>query len=327
MAEINSPARRLTVDDIRAAAERLKNWGRWGANDEIGTLNYTQPGDIVAAARLVRKGTVISLALPYDSRGPQGGKSKYPPVGRFNPVHLMLRTGTDAYSGVLDSRKIRSADDIVIMPMQCGTQWDGLGHVFYGDQMWNGYDCRTVTSAGAQKCGIEKTKEKMVGRGVLLDIPRMLGQEHLPDGFAITSELLDRAERHFRVEVRRGDYLLVRTGQMEAMLAAETWDGYSGGDAPGLAFETLDWLHSKQVAAIATDTWGAEVRPNQTDEANQPWHWISIPIIGLTVGEIFYLASLAKDCDADKCYEFLFVAPALPVTGAVGSPVNPLAIK
>jgi kynurenine formamidase len=327
MAETNSPARRLTVDDIRAAAERLKNWGRWGANDEIGTLNYTQPGDIVAAARLVRKGTVISLALPYDSRGPQGGKSKYPPVGRFNPVHLMLRTGTDAYSGVLDSRKIRSADDIVIMPMQCGTQWDGLGHVFYGDQMWNGYDCRTVTSAGAQKCGIEKTKEKMVGRGVLLDIPRMLGQDRLPDGFAITGELLDRAERHFRVEVRRGDYLLVRTGQMEAMLAAETWDGYSGGDAPGLAFETLDWLHSKQVAAIATDTWGAEVRPNETDEANQPWHWISIPIIGLTVGEIFYLATLAQDCDADKCYEFLFVAPALPVTGAVGSPVNPLAIK
>ena len=327
MAEGKAPARHLTLDDIRAAAERLKNWGRWGASDEIGTLNYTQPEDIVAATRLVRKGTVISLALPYDNRGPQGGKSKYPPVGRFNPVHLMLRTGTDAYSGVLDSRKIRSADDVVIMPMQCGTQWDGLGHIFYGEQMWNGYDCRTVTSAGAQKCGIEKTKEKMVGRGVLLDIPRMLGMETLPDGFSITSELLDRAGRHFRVEVRRGDYLLVRTGQMEAMLAAGTWDGYSGGDAPGLAFETLDWLHRKQVAAIATDTWGAEVRPNETDDANQPWHWISIPIIGLTVGEIFYLASLAKDCDADKCYEFLFVAPALPVTGAVGSPVNPLAIK
>lgn len=327
MAEGKAPARQLTLDDIRAAAERLKNWGRWGASDEIGTLNYTQPEDIVAATRLVRKGTVISLALPYDNRGPQGGKSKYPPVGRFNPVHLMLRTGTDAYSGVLDTRKIRSADDIVIMPTQCGTQWDGLGHIFYGEQMWNGYDCRTVTSAGAQKCGIEKTKEKMVGRGVLLDIPRMLGMENLPDGFSITNELLDRAERHFCAEVRRGDYLLVRTGQMEAMLAAGTWDGYSGGDAPGLAFETLDWLHRKQVAAIATDTWGAEVRPNETDDANQPWHWISIPIIGLTVGEIFYLASLAQDCDADKCYEFLFVAPALPVTGAVGSPVNPLAIK
>jgi kynurenine formamidase len=319
--------RKLTMADIRAAAERLKNWGRWGADDEIGTLNFTTPADIVAAARLVQKGRVMSLALAYDARGPQGGKSKYPALGRFNPIHVMLRTGTDAYSGVLDHRKIRGADDIIIMPLQCGTQWDGLGHIFYGDHMWNGYDCRTVTSSGAQKCGIEQTHERMVGRGVLLDIPRMLGKEHLPDGFAVTSELLDKAERHCRVEVRRGDFLLVRTGQMEAKLAEGNWDGYAGGDAPGLAFETLDWLHERQVAAIVTDTWGVEVRPNETEEANQPWHWIAIPMMGLTVGEIFYLAELAKDCAEDGRYEFMFVAPALPITGAVGSPANPLAIK
>jgi kynurenine formamidase len=327
MAAAGQAMRKLTMNDLKAAAERLKNWGRWGEADEIGTLNYTQPADVVAAARLVRKGKVMSLALAFDSRGPQGGKSNYPALGRFNPIHVMLRTGTDAYSGVLDSRKIRGADDIVIMPMQCGTQWDGLGHIFYGDHMWNGYDCRTVTSAGAQKCGIEKTRDRMVGRGVLFDIPRMLGQPHLPDGFAITCDLLDQAEKHCGASVGRGDFLLVRTGQVEAKLAAASWDGYSGGDAPGLAFETLDWLHAKQLAAIATDTWGVEVRPNETDEANQPWHWISIPIMGLTVGEIFHLAELAEDCAADKRYEFMFVAPALPVTGAVGSPVNPLAIK
>ncbi len=223
MAGAGQSARKLTMDDIRAAAERLKNWGRWGADDEIGTLNYTRPEDIISAAQLVRKGKVISLALPYDHRGPQGGKTKYPSLGRFNPVHLMMRTGTDAYSGVLDSRKIRSSDDVIMMPTQCGTQWDGLGHIFYGDNMWNGYDCRMVTSAGAQKCGIEKTSERMVGRGVLLDIPHMLGMEHLPDAFAITNEMLDKAERHFGVEVRRGDYLIVRTGQMEAMLSANTW--------------------------------------------------------------------------------------------------------
>jgi kynurenine formamidase len=315
------------MSDIHAAAERLKNWGRWGADDQIGTLNYTRPEDIVAAARLVQKGKVFSLALPFDNRGPQGGKTNYPSTGRFNPVHVMLRTGTDAYSGVLDARKIRSADDLIIMPMQCGTQWDGLGHIFYGDHMWNGYDVRTVTSFGAQKCGIEQTRDRMVGRGVLLDIPRLLGQEHLPDGFAVTSDLLDSAERHFGAEVGRGDFLLVRTGQVEAKLRDGNWDGYAGGDAPGLAFETLDWLHKKELAAIATDTWGVEVRPNESDEANQPWHWISIPIMGLTVGEIFDLGALAKDCAEDKRYEFMFVAPALPVTGAVGSPVNPLAIK
>ncbi len=155
----------------------------------------------------------------------------------------------------------------------------------------------------------------------------MLGMDWLPDGFGVTNELLDQAEKHFGVSVGRGDFLLVRTGQMEAKLAAKTWDGYSGGNAPGLAFETLDWLHAKEVAAIATDTWGVEVRPNQTADAAQPWHWIAIPIIGLSVGEIFYLGELSEDCASDKRYEFMFVAPALPITGGVGSPVNPLAIK
>jgi Putative cyclase len=172
-------ARKITRQDLRDAAEKYKNWGKWGPNDEIGTLNYTHPEDIVAAARLVRKGKVISLALNFDHTGPQGAKSNYPSMGRTNPIHTMIRTGTDAYSGVLDKRGIRAADDMVTMPLQCGTQWDGLGHVFYEDRMWNGYDCREVTSAGAQKCGIEKTKNKMVGRGVFLDVARALGKEAL----------------------------------------------------------------------------------------------------------------------------------------------------
>ena len=169
------PARKITRQDMREAAEKYKNWGKWGPNDEVGTLNYTTPEDIVAATRLVKKGKVISLALNFDHAGPQGAKSKYPSMGRTNPIHTMLRTGTDAYSGVLDKRGIRAADDMVTMPLQCGTQWDGLGHVFYENYMWNGYDCREVTSAGAQKCGIEKTRNKMVGRGVFLDVARHKG--------------------------------------------------------------------------------------------------------------------------------------------------------
>src|SRR5262245_16777071 len=108
--------RKLTRDDLRKAAEKYKNWGRWGPKDEIGTLNHTTAEDIVAAARLVRKGKVISLALNFDNHGPQGAKSKYPALGRINPLHTMLRTGTDAYSGVLDHRGIRAADDMVVMP-------------------------------------------------------------------------------------------------------------------------------------------------------------------------------------------------------------------
>jgi kynurenine formamidase len=319
--------RRLTRKDVHRAAKRFKNWGRWGKDDEIGTLNLVTPELIVEAAKLVRKGKVISLALNYDQHGPQGGKSKYPALGRFNPIHLMTRTGTDAYSGVLDHRKIRGTDDIIIMPLQCGTQWDGLGHILYENFMWNGYDCRNVTSGGAQKAGIEKTKEKMVGRGVLLDVAKALGRKWLPDGFAITNQILDYTEEKLKVKVKRGDYLIVRTGHVERKLADRNWDGYSGGDAPGLAFETLEWLHKRDVAAVVTDTWGVEVRPNETEDTNQPWHWVAIPIMGLTVGEIFYLGELSKDCAQDKRYEFMFVAPALPITGAVGSPVNPLAIK
>ena len=320
--------RKLTRDDLRAAAERYRNWGKWGAEDEIGTLNYIRPEDIVAAAQLVRKGKPISLALNFDQHGPQGAKSKYPALGRINPLHVMLRTGTDAYSGALDHRGIRSADDMVVMPLQCGTQWDGLGHVFFENSMWNGYDCREVTSNGAQKCGIEKTKNKMVGRGVFLDVARALGKDALEDGYAITCADLDRTAKAHGVTVRRGDFVIVRTGQMEAKLAAGSWDGYPGGDAPGFAFETLDWIQRTQIAALASDTWGCEVRPNESEPGiNQPWHWITIPMMGLTMGEIFYVVDLARDCGEDEVYEFLFVAPTLPVTGAVGSPTNPLAIK
>ena len=322
------PVRKLNRQDLRDAAEKYKNWGKWGPSDEIGTLNHTQAEDIVAAARLVKKGKVISLALNFGSNGPQGAKSEYPAMGRINPVHTMLRTGTDAYSGVLDHRGIRAADDMVVMPLQCGTQWDGLGHVFYENSMWNGYDCREVTSNGAQKCGIEKTKARMVGRGVFLDVPRAQGKKYLDDGYAITCADLDKTAEMQGVKMKRGDFVVVRTGQMEAKLEAGSWDGYAGDDAPGFAFETLEWIQRTELAALASDTWGCEVRPNGTEPGiNQPWHWITIPMMGMTMGEIFYVKELAEDCAADKVYEFLFVAPAIPITGAVGSPTNPLAIK
>jgi kynurenine formamidase len=321
-------SKKISRQDLSDAAEKYKNWGKWGPDDEIGTLNFTEPEDIIAAAQLIKKGKVISLALNFDSSGPQGAKTKYPAMGRTNPIHTMLRTGTDAYSGVLDKRGIRAADDMVTMPLQCGTQWDGLGHVFYEDTMWNGYDVREVTSAGAQKCGIEKTKNKMVGRGILLDIPRTKGLERLDDGYGITCQDLDDAAKNHGVEVKRGDFVIVRTGQMEACQKIGSWDGYPGGDAPGFAFETLEWIQQNEIAAIASDTWGCEVRPNESEEGiNQPWHWITIPIMGITMGEIFSLKEIGDDCAEDGVNEFMFVAPAIPITGAVGSPINPLAIK
>jgi kynurenine formamidase len=313
----------VTLKTLEAMAARVKNWGRWGPEDQLGTLNFVTPQDIVKAAALVKKGKAFALGLDFNSSGPQ--RTGW--GGRFNPIHTMLATGTDAVSGTQDAGKIRYADDMVSMPLQCGTQWDALGHIFYGDKMWNGYDARLVDSTGAKKNGIHKTRDRMIGRGVLLDIPRYLGGDYLEDGFGVGNAELDACAKAQGVEVRRGDFVIVRTGQMEHCLAQGDWGSYAAGDAPGLRFETCEWIHKKEIAAICFDTWGCEVRPNESTEAFQPWHWIIIPMVGITMGEIFYLKDLADDCARDRVYEFLFCGPPLPITGAVGSPINPQAIK
>lgn len=105
------------------------------------------------------------------------------------------------------------------------------------------------------------------------------------------------------------------------------WPRLHRGDAPGLSLMTAPWVYEKELAAVCTDTWGVEVRPNETSDVGQPWHIVVIPNVGLLVGEIFFLDQLAEDCARDRVYEFLFVAPALTITGAVGSPINPQAIK
>ena len=319
----NRPARTLKRADIEAMAKRVCNWGRWGKDDELGTLNFIGPEQLKAAGALIRKGKAISLGLEFNLRGPQTTSWG----GRFNPIHTMLATGTDAVSGNQDAGGIRYADDVVTMPLQCGTQWDALGHVFYGDKMWNGYDATLVDSGGAKKNGIEKTRARMVGRGVLLDIARYKGGDYLEDGYGISSAELDACAGSQRVEIHRGDFVIVRTGQMEQRLAASNWGGYSGGDAPGLRFETAEWMHRREIASICTDTWGCEVRPNEVPDVFQPWHWVVIPMLGITMGEIFNLSELAEDCSQDGVYEFFFCAPSLPITGAVGSPINPIAVK
>ncbi|NND49934.1 MAG: cyclase family protein, partial [Rhizobiales bacterium] len=221
----------------------------------------------------------------------------------------------------------RYADDMISLPLQCGTQWDSLAHIFANDKMWNGYDAILVDANGAKKNGIHNTRDKMCGRGVLLDIPRWLGGDVLEDGYGIGNDDLDACAEAQGVEIRRGDFVIVRTGMMERCLAEGVWGGYAGGDAPGLRFETAEWIHEREIAAICADTWGCEVRPNESNQAFQPWHWVVIPMIGISMGEIFNVKELADDCREDGTYDFFFCAPPLPITGAVGSPINPQAIR
>lgn len=309
---------------LRQAAERYRTWGRWGEDDEVGTVNHITAEGIVGAAGLVQRGTVFSLAVPFDDKGPQKGHLR-----RFNPMLFMLRDGDDAVARELMGvpRGIGAADDVVIMATQGGTQWDALGHMFYDDRMWNGYDARLVSSLGAEKNDIASYKDRIVGRAVLLDLPRFLGVDWCEPGRATDGAELDACAAAQGVEIRRGDILLIRFGQIAQCRAAGSWGDYAGGDAPGLAFDTLGWIAEREIAGLATDTWGAEVRPNEIAYVNQPWHRVALPSIGLLVGEIFDLDALAADCAADGRYEVFFVACPLPITGAVGSPVNPIAIK
>ncbi len=224
-------ARKYTRQDLRDAAEKYKNWAS-GARTTRSARSISPPprtsSQRPASSR--REGDLARAQLRSHRAAGREKQISGDGPHQSNPHHAAH--GTDAYSGVLDKRGIRAADDMVVMPLQCGTQWDGLGHVFYENYMWNGYDCREVTTAGAQKCGIEKTKHKMVGRGVFLDVARFKGVDSLDDGYGITCQDLDETAKKQGVTMKRGDYVIVRTGQMERCQKLGSWDGYPGGDAP-----------------------------------------------------------------------------------------------
>lgn len=311
-------------ETLKELCERFRNWGRWGPDDQIGTLNYITPEKIVQAARLVRKGKVFSLSIPMDGNGPQTGG-----IRRFNPMGFMLRDGRDTVAGSIMGYPpgYGGADDVVMMPTHGSTHWDALAHSFWDGKMYNGYDASLVSSLGAEKNGIEVYRDKIVTRGILLDVARLKGVDWLEIGYAITNEDLDAAARMAGLEVTTGDIVLVRTGHIAYCRAMGSWGTYAGGDAPGLSIWTAEWLQKNEVAGIATDTWGCEVRPNELKCINQPWHKVVLPNMGILMGEIFDLDELAADCAEDGVYEFQLVAPVLPLTGCVGSPVNPIAIK
>ena len=316
----------MSDDTLHTIARQVRNWGRWGPDDELGTLNYVTPDTIAAAARLATSGKVFALGIPLQREGPQSGTRQ-----RFNPIHAMFRDGGDAPTTpaeVAAAQGYGGSDDWIVMPLQCVTQWDSLAHIFYEGKMWNGYDCTLVTSTGAAKNSIDKTKSKLAGRGVLLDVARFKRVRSLEPGYAITVADLESTAAAQRVEVRRGDFLLVRTGHMTRYLDRQDWRGYDSDDFPGVSIHTAPWLHARQIAAIASDNYAVEVRPSELLPAfRNPFHVVAIPNMGLTLGEIFFLDELAADCAADGRWEFLLVAPPLPVTRGVGTPINPYALK
>jgi kynurenine formamidase len=314
-----------SIDDVRSLQQRYSNWSRWGADDQVGTLNFVGPEQVRAAAGSIRSGKRISMALPFGADGPQTGR-------RFNPIHLMIRDGADVMNGtaVRDfyggrDRHFRGTDDVIIMPLQSGTQWDSLAHVVFEEKIYNGYSAADVTSKGAMKNAITETSDRIVGRGVLLDIARDHGVDSLAPGYAITGEDLTRCAERQGVTVQPGDFVMVRTGHLGVRKGS--WGDYAGGSSPGMGLDSVPWICENEIAGLATDTWGMEVLPNETEDVYQPLHLILIVHVGLLVGEIFDLEELGRDCAEDGQYDFLFSAAPLPISHAVGSPVNPIAIK
>jgi kynurenine formamidase len=308
------------IVDFHKVGEELSNWGRWGGDDRRGTLNLITPERIAAAAGLARRGEVFDLGIPLDNDGPQPASR----IGsKINPVHLMsIMPGDLDLAGDLDV-----ADDWIVMPLQAGTHWDGLAHLSYGGQMYNGVSTDTLSTLdGATDLAIDAISPGIVGRGVLLDFVALRGAGPLDKGEAIGIAEIEEAERRQGVSVGPGDVLLVRTGWWDRFAEHRDGERFLAGE-PGLANETARWLHEREVAAVAADNWGVEVVPSEDPAVALPLHAVLIRDMGMTLGEIFDLRGLAADCAADGVWEFLFVSTTLKVTNGVGSPASPLAIK
>jgi kynurenine formamidase len=307
------------MQDFREVGRRLSNWGRWGTEDQLGTLNHITAGRIAAASRLARTGKLFDLGICIMRNGIQRKDGI-----RRNPLHMMQLTPLDLRD---DPNHVCISDDYIIMPLQSVTQWDGLAHVGYDDRLYNDIPASSITTLnGSPLLSIHRIAEKGVaGRGVLLDIAALHGVDRLDAGFRILPHMLEGAEARQNVHVGAGDILLVRTGWIRHFTVDHAVEPFWKGE-PGIAMECAEWLHTREVAAIASDNWGVEVSPADRS-GGLPVHNVLIRDMGMTLGEIFDLDALAADCTADGLWEFFFTAPPLKVVNGVGTPITPLAIK
>jgi len=316
-------------------AERVTNWGRWGPDDRIGTLNLVDEAARLRGVASVRDGDAFPLGLPMsEAEGIQMGFIE----GRVNPTRSMISFDAPQTD---EPGWVAFSEDVVTFAMQCATHWDGLAHASYGAGadgrvLYNGYPASSVTADGSSLLGIHQLRS-VVSRGVLLDVARAKGLELLEPGYPITPGDLDAACALGGVSVEPGDVVLVRTGQAAHLalpgrpgiggrpptrdLLAYTWP------SPGLTVGTAAWFHAHDVAAVAIDTLILEVYPCESEELFLPVHVLHLVEMGMTQGQNWFLDELADACAADGRYSFLLDATPLPFTAALGSPVNPIALR
>lgn len=301
-------------------ARRVNNWGRWGPEDERGTLNLITPERIVHAASLIRTGRRFTLAIPLDEDGPQTGMIE----GRDNPKRTMIMVNAQVMG---PEHAFRTSDDRVEMGLQACTHWDALAHVSYEGRLYNGFPASEISDEGAPHCGIDKAGA-IVGRGVLLDVARARGVDRLGgalNGHALTPDDLDAAAEFGKVEIRPGDVVLIRTGAMSLLKAGDKLAYCYPTSGPSM--QTVPWFHAHDVAAVATDTMAFEVYPPEREDAQLPVHLLHLVEMGMLQGQNWDLEELAEDCAGDGVYEFFLAASPEPFTRGVGAPVIPVAVK
>jgi len=307
--------------EVVELGHKVKNWGRWGVDDELGTLNLITDDVVRAGAGEIKTGKRFSLAVGLDEDGPQVGATP----GRENAVHEMIIVNEGWPPG--DATGVCFNDDKACLGLQASTHWDALSHTSYGGELYNGYPADSVTASGASKLGIQQV-ESIAGRAVLLDVARAKGEEAMTARYAITGADLDAAADHGKVKVQPGDVVLVRTGKVTQFLAGKR-DLYSAPDPghPGLSLKSVEWFRDHDVAAVATDNYAFEVFPGDPPEIVLPVHVMHLVFMGLTQGQNWNFEELATDCADDGRFSMFLAANPEPFTNAVGSPVNPVAVK
>ena len=304
--------------DFTRTLDEISNWGRWGADDELGTLNTITPAVRTQAASLVKEGITVSLALSLNKIADAINQKPF--------EHEVFIFGGDE-SFDMDPEDIPQAAGDVFKIDYHGfghSHMDALPHFAYGGKMYNGFPFEMNAEDGFSKLGVENIAEVGVfTRGVLVDMPRFLGVDFLEPGTAITASDLEAWEKASGVRVKAGDALLVRTGRWKKVAKDGQWNFIQ--EAAGMHASVARWLKERDVAVIGCDG-VSDVMPSGVTGRFNPLHELVLIGLGMPIFDNLDLESLAEKAAATGRATFLFVATPLRVSGATGSPLNPLAV-
>ena len=303
----------VSAGEFRALFEGVCTWGRWVDRGERGALNYLTPDRVANAARLVTSGITVTLSRPLAT----GRRIDNP---RPADHYMTMLPDMDAGPGAE-----RFAKDYVGLDYhnEGHSHVDALCHVAYDGLLYGGKPERSVTARGAELDAIDVMHDGLVGRGVLLDVPRLRGVPWLEPGEHVFVEDLEAAERAEGVTAGVGDILLVRTGHTRRQAEVEPWD--TANAKAGLHPTTATFLAERRVSALGSDG-NNDTVPSTTEGVAFPIHVLALNAMGVHLFDYLQLEDLARQCEATGRWEFMFAAAPLRIAGGTGSPLNPVAI-